>query len=144
MNFNENDSRQEEVGEETEKSLIRQEELKERKNKIIQLLNGEISDEEGGHEDDDGEEDGEDMGEDQSSEGNEDGMSSQGSGIDDIMFNKSFLDTNRVLEQERAVLYEVNQNKINNNNGKRQQQQHDFINSSSEGDWGEIESHGLQ
>lgn len=34
------------IGEESQESLMRQEELKQRKNKIIQLLNGEISDEE--------------------------------------------------------------------------------------------------
>jgi hypothetical protein len=41
MNFLEND-----MGEESQESLIRQEELKDRKNKIIQLLNGEISEDE--------------------------------------------------------------------------------------------------
>lgn len=40
MDFLEN-----EMGEESQESIMRQEELKERKNKIIQLLNGEISDE---------------------------------------------------------------------------------------------------
>ena len=50
------------LGEESQESLIRQEELKQRKNKIIQLLNGEVSDEEEGgsqvYEDEDrGEED---------------------------------------------------------------------------------------
>jgi hypothetical protein len=34
-------------GVESQESLIRQEELKQRKNRIIQLLNGEISDEDG-------------------------------------------------------------------------------------------------
>lgn len=47
LKFLENESRFEEMGEESRESLIRQEELKQRKNKIIQLLNGEISDEEG-------------------------------------------------------------------------------------------------
>ena len=51
------------LGEESQESLIRQEELKQRKNKIIQLLNGEVSDEDGSqvYEDEErGEEDPED------------------------------------------------------------------------------------
>lgn len=35
------------MGEESQESIMRQEELKQRKNKIIQLLNGEISEDDG-------------------------------------------------------------------------------------------------
>ena len=44
LKFLENESRFEEL--ESQESLLRQEELKQRKNRIIQLLNGEVSDEE--------------------------------------------------------------------------------------------------
>jgi len=36
-----------ELGEESQESLIRQHELRERKNQILQLLNGDVSDEDG-------------------------------------------------------------------------------------------------
>lgn len=48
MQYIEDDSRFEEMGEESQESLIRQEELKDRKNKIIQLLNGDVTDDEDG------------------------------------------------------------------------------------------------
>ncbi|CDW75485.1 UNKNOWN [Stylonychia lemnae] len=47
LKFLENESRFDEMGEESQESIMRQEELKQRKNKIIQLLNGEISEDDG-------------------------------------------------------------------------------------------------